>query len=207
MKKNVANGLFLALIAGFSIWLYTYDEAAKPGPLSSAHEFIADCETCHNPWQGVTDEICLQCHFFPEVAAFKPELRFHEAHENCLGCHTEHLGRAAEISRVDHTLFHPDLSCAGCHFDVHQGRFGEDCRACHNISSWEIKGVSHPPADEGNCNLCHRPPASHREPEFWSRILEGHQMVTDLDDPPSVEECRRCHTTHRWGHLIMDHDL
>lgn len=207
MRKNVINGLLIALIAGFSIWLYTYDEAAKPGLLSSAHELISDCETCHIPWQGVTDEMCLQCHSFPDIAAFKPELRFHEAHEHCLGCHTEHLGRAADISRVDHTLFHPDLSCTKCHFDVHQGMFGDDCRACHGITSWEIQGFSHPPADDRNCNHCHKAPASHREPEFWSRILKGHKIVTDREEPPPVEECWHCHTTKRWGHLIMDHDL
>ncbi len=196
-----------AAIIGFSAWLYSYDQAAKPGGLSSAHEFIHECETCHTPWQGVSDQMCRYCHFFDDPMDLKPEIRFHVAEKHCLQCHTEHLGRGGDIARVDHTLFHPDLLCTDCHFDPHQGNFGDDCRICHGITSWEVEGFSHPPADNRNCHHCHKAPASHHAPELWEQILKGHQIVIDPDEPPAVDECWQCHTTHRWGHLMMDHDL
>jgi hypothetical protein len=207
MKKAILNGTIFALIAGFSMWLYTSDNAAKPGPLSSAHEFIADCETCHIPWQGVTDEMCLQCHYFDNVAVFKPQLRFHEAEKHCLGCHIEHRGYAADIAKVDHTLFHPELSCTQCHFDAHDSKFGDDCRACHGISTWKIEGFRHPPRDRRNCHRCHEAPASHYEPVFWEQILKKHQIVLDRAEDVPVEECWSCHTTYKWGHMMMEHDL
>ncbi len=207
MKKKVITGLIFALIAGLSIWLYTEDKAAEPGPLSSAHEFISDCETCHTPWQGVSEQICQQCHYFTAPEALEPWLRFHEAHEHCLDCHTEHKGYGADISEVDHTIFNPDLSCTDCHYDAHDGKFGQDCRACHSIDTWEVQGYRHPPAEDRNCHRCHAAPASHHAQDFWDTIIEGHEMIVDREDPPDVEDCWRCHTTHRWGHLIMDHEL
>ena len=205
MKQKILGILVVAVIAGIAAWLWADEEAAKPGALSSAHQGIA-CETCHVPWRGVEDEMCMQCHFFGDPDALKPQIRFHEAEKHCLECHVEHRGYGVSISRVDHTLFHPDLSCTDCHYDAHDGRFGNDCRACHGIDTWDIEGYRHPPAGDRNCNRCHQAPAFHHEPDFWEEILEGHEIVTDRAEVP-VEDCWRCHTTHRWGHLMMDHDL
>ncbi len=206
MKQKILSILVVVVIAGLAAWLWADEEAAKPGALSSAHQGIADCETCHVPWRGVQEDMCLQCHFFDDPIALKPQIRFHEAEKHCLECHFEHRGYGASISRVDHTLFHPDLSCTDCHYDAHDGRFGDDCRACHGIDTWQIEGYRHPPAEDRNCYRCHEAPASHHEPDFWEQILEGHQIVTDREEAP-VEDCWRCHTTHRWGHMMMDHDL
>ena len=207
MKNIALKGIIAVLIVGVSIWLYAYDDASKPGALSSAHEFIGDCEVCHTPWQGAENDACLQCHIFHDPDALKPQIRFHEDGKHCLDCHTEHIGYGADISEVDHTLFHPDLSCTDCHFEVHDGKFGDDCRACHGIDTWEIEGFRHPPFEDRNCHRCHAAPASHHEDGFWDQIIEGHGILLDREDPPDVEECWRCHTTHRWGHLLMEHDL
>lgn len=207
MKKIVFDVIIIVLITGMAVWLWAYDKAAKPGALSSAHDFIADCETCHVPWRGVNEESCIKCHDFDSPEALEPWLRFHEAQEHCLDCHTEHRGYGADISKVDHTLFNPDLSCTDCHYDAHNGKFGEDCRACHRIDTWEIKGYRHPPAESKDCHRCHGPPASHHVEDFWDKIIEGHEMIMDREDLPDMEDCWRCHTTHRWGHLMMDPDL
>lgn len=207
MKKIVPNGIIIALIIIVAIGLSAHDDAAKPGALSSAHEFIADCETCHVPWQGVDEESCMQCHYFAEPEAFKPWLRFHESHEHCLDCHTEHRGYDADISKVDHTIFNMDLSCTECHYEAHDGKFGQECRSCHGIDTWRIEGYRHPPAENRDCHRCHAAPASHHVEGFWDAIIEGHEMTINREDAPDVEECWRCHTTHRWGHLMMDHDF
>ncbi|MCF8095172.1 MAG: hypothetical protein K9J79_07380 [Desulfobacteraceae bacterium] len=207
MRKLVLNGIIAALIAAGLIWLYMHEEAAKPGVLSSAHEFIVDCETCHVPYQGATNENCLECHYFETPAALEPWLRFHEVEKKCLECHTEHLGYGADISEVDHTLFNPDLLCTDCHYDAHEGKFGEDCRVCHDIDTWRIEGFRHPPAEEKNCHRCHQAPESHQEEDFWNEIIKEHEVIVDREAPPSVKECGRCHSIHRWGHLMMEHDL
>ena len=232
MRNILLNSLLFALIVGFSLWLYTYDEAAKPGELHSSHEFISDCETCHVPWRGVTDKMCRKCHHFAEIDpsdntkpsfekvanctqcnelvdpdSLKPQIRFHEAEKNCLQCHTEHNGHAADISDVDHTLFNPDLSCTRCHLDAHDGKLGKTCRSCHGISTWTVEGFVHPASNNRNCHRCHEAPRSHKKKLFWKEIQKEHQLSIDTEDPPSVEDCWRCHTIHRWDHMRMDHEL
>lgn len=208
MKKVMVNLIAAVIIIGFSAWLYSNDTAARPGSLSSVHEMITDCETCHIPWQGVSDEMCLQCHYFGDVRDLKPQVRFHEAEKHCLDCHTEHLGTDAVISRVDHTLFNGERSCTDCHFDPHAQKFGTDCRACHGLSTWRIMGFRHPPNTEPECARCHAAPASHHNDAFWELIQKGHrQSVYDEQDRPPVEECRQCHTVHKWGHMMMGHGL
>ena len=207
MKKLIVNCGITALIIGFSIWLYAFDQAAEPGALSSAHQFISDCKTCHVPWQGVTERMCLQCHYFEDVSVLKPQIRFHGARKHCLDCHNEHRGRGADISAVDHTIFNGELSCTQCHFEAHDNKFGDNCRACHGIRTWEIDGFRHPPREKRDCHRCHATPASHIETAFWDKILEGHSQGAYRVEKPMVKECWRCHTTHRWGHMMMGHDL
>lgn len=207
MKKKLTSIAIAAFIIGLSIWLYTYDQAAEPGVLSSAHQSIADCETCHIPWRGVSEQACLQCHYFGDATHLKPQIRFHAAEKNCLDCHSEHRGATADIARVDHTIFNGELSCTRCHFEAHNGKFGDNCRACHDISTWNVEGFRHPPAENKKCFRCHAAPASHYDSTFWEKIRKGHKQSVYGGDQVSVKECWRCHTTHRWGHLMMAHEL
>lgn len=207
MRANIVNIVVLALIIAFSIWLYGYDEAAMPNDLSSAHDAFGDCRTCHVPWKGVDNWSCLQCHPFDEVTALKPQIRFHEAGKHCLSCHTEHRGSRADISEMDHTLLNGALECTQCHVDPHGAKFGNDCRACHGITEWQVEGFRHPAAENRNCSRCHPVPESHLNDAFWEKIREGHQEQR-LEQPlPTPKECWRCHITHRWDHLRMTHDL
>lgn len=206
MKKKIVNIAGVILILGFSVWLWAHEPASQPGNLSSAHDHISDCNTCHIPWQGVTDQKCRQCHYFRNVDMLKPQIRFHEAQKHCIACHSEHKGYGADISGVDHQLFNEDLSCTECHFDPHEGKFGEDCRACHSIHSWNIQGFRHPPGEDRECFRCHSVPNSHQDPSFWDEILERHQTEMSRKERPPVKECWRCHITHKWGHLVMGND-
>ena len=193
-------------LAIFGGWLFSTDKAANPGPLSSAHQDAAECQDCHKPWKGVSDDMCLQCHEFEDASELKPDLRFHVAHRFCTKCHFEHLGPDASISRVDQTLFNGNLQCTQCHLDPHKGLFGSSCRECHRIKTWKVQGFRHPKDEERECYRCHRPPRSHLDKRFWTEILEGHnpgsaQQVSTV----KLKDCWRCHITHRWAHLRMEH--
>ena len=207
MKSRLFNIAIFALIIGVAAWLYTYEKAAMPGELSSAHEGFNDCRTCHTPWQGVENQTCLQCHFFDEVSMLKPQVRFHEAGKYCLSCHTEHRGAGAGIAKMDHTLLNGALECTRCHVEPHASKFGSDCRACHEITAWRIEGFRHPDQEKKNCHQCHQAPESHYHEAFWEEIRKGHVKRREEQPRPSPEECWRCHITHRWDHLRMVHDL
>ncbi len=94
------------------------------GPLSSNHAgFEDDCETCHTPFQAVSDEKCMVCHdkFGEElgVHTFDAHYVYRSADYTrafqrdqeipCFGCHSEHGGREAAITTVS------DVNCVSCH--------------------------------------------------------------------------------------------
>lgn len=206
LKRIVLYSLVAMALAIFGGWLFYNEEAANPDPLITSHEESADCQDCHRPWRGVSDDMCLQCHDFSDSSELKPYLRFHEAHKFCTKCHLEHRGVDASISIVDHTLFNPNLHCTQCHFDPHKGSFGLDCRECHRIKTWSVKGFRHPKDEDRECYRCHKPPRSHLDQRFWSKILEAHKLSTGKKlERLDVKECWRCHITHRWEHFRMEH--
>ncbi|MFO7964064.1 MAG: hypothetical protein R6U50_09110 [Desulfobacterales bacterium] len=195
--KHFKNIILLVLIIGFCTWLFVYDKAAEPGPLSRFHNAFNDCETCHTPWQKVSTRTCLKCHGF-EHGRLNPMIRFHTAEAHCLACHTEHRGYHADIKKMNHTVLNENLLCTACHYDPHAGLFGRECRQCHGISTWSITGYAHPPAENGLCHRCHRPPPSHFTPSFQQKMQ---QRITAGQ---SIKDCGTCHTTHLWGHLLIE---
>lgn len=198
---HIVMGLLLIL---FSAWLFTNEQAAQPGQLSPMHRETATCNDCHTPWRGVSDDMCLNCHEFASLSALRPEIRFHAAERNCLFCHKEHVP-IKQISRMDHTLLHPELGCEDCHFDPHQMLFGRNCRDCHGISEWAITGFHHPPEERGSCDKCHRAPRSHDYKEFRARIIAIHPKSPPAEVEREIRQCRLCHVTHEWQHLRMPH--
>lgn len=190
------------LLIVFSVWLFLNERAAQPGQLSFMHRENADCKDCHVPWRGVSDDMCLNCHEFYDPSSLKPVIRFHTAEKNCVLCHKVHAP-TKKSTRMDHSLLNQDLGCETCHLDPHDSLFGNDCRVCHGISSWEIDGFRHPSEERGNCNKCHRSPKAHLYSEFRSMILATHPSIKKEDFDVDLTDCWRCHVIHDWRHLKM----
>ena len=112
-----AIALFFCLLAAFSgadKTLYLH------APLSDAHARLeADCEACHEPWTGPTDEKCLVCHsrnltydthskkVLANPQKAKPIDRLLDA--DCVDCHREHQ----EVKTSGYTG--PENLCKRCH--------------------------------------------------------------------------------------------
>jgi len=202
LMKKTSHILGVLSVLALSVWLFLYDDAAEPGPLSSFHEDVQDCTACHKPWSGVSDQQCLECHDVLDKSVLKREIRFHEGGKNCLVCHKEHRMLGMTISKMDHTILNEQLMCTQCHFDRHDGLFGENCRECHGINSWEVEGYRHPAQERTDCSRCHRGPASHHDVRFWNLIVKDMEMET-----VSQNDCWRCHTIYHWRHLKMKHKI
>lgn len=81
--------------------------------LAMKHAYLEfECESCHKPWNGVTDKVCVKCH--EEIVHFV-NTDFSEMPEHpiknvtCLNCHSEHKGRVNNIKLVSDPL------CLECH--------------------------------------------------------------------------------------------
>ena len=202
IKKWIINiGLFI-LIGTLIFGFLAYEKAAQPGPLNSNHRNFEDCSLCHQPWKGVSSQKCKNCHFFPDYSKLRKEIRFHEAGEKCLVCHKEHGLYGQSITRMKHAILNAELRCTKCHFDQHEGLFGQECRQCHGIKSWKIKNYQHPSNESQKCNLCHKAPRYHYDDRYWQMMIEEMQKKTVKPD-----QCWQCHTIYHWSHLKMEHSL
>jgi hypothetical protein len=201
--KYALSMAFIALVVAFTVWLFLDKNAARPGPLIAPHRAVADCQDCHVPWKGVGDDLCLNCHGFGNVDDLRPELRFHQAERYCTVCHKEHRGMNGSISRMDHTILHPDLTCDRCHLDPHDALFGANCRECHELKTWRIAGYHHPPREDQNCSRCHAVPLSHQGKHFEELILKFHLEKTLEKTAVEPNQCWRCHVVHDWRHRLM----
>lgn len=128
------GGLAAAALGIFAAIDFRWRDARflSNGPVSSAHAtFEQDCAACHTPFGEVSVDACSTCHekYGDEIGVYSfashflyrsndfSRLATSEHETNCAACHTEHLGRDAEITRVD------DARCLTCHA---YGSFNED---------------------------------------------------------------------------------
>ena len=207
----------LGVVLGTALVTYalaiSLPEEMQPGELSSSHEDI-DCMRCHDAYDGVQDELCLDCH--QDVL----RMVWHDGaggSEDCTDCHYEHVDSdyitdlaqvpahpEREILLEDTHLFvrcsecHwaavPEPDCAACHEryigGTHQVCFTDDCQLCHEQSSWE---VDYDHDDEiAECADCHGDEPDHLYPGY-------------LEYDAS---CDACHQVDLWVMVPeFDHDL
>lgn len=147
------------------VWIFYGTSAAaamletvlNPGPVIRAHEDIEDeCASCHRPFDREAEDIlCLKCHEDVEQDRVT-ETGFHFRAPGVLGtscrsCHSEHLGRDADVVGLNPLLFdhsHTDYPLGGAHRVV-------DCGQCH------AAGKKHRDAPL-NCVGCHESDDPHR---------------------------------------------
>jgi hypothetical protein len=122
----------------------------EPGKVVAKHAKTEEqCGACHDRSNRMRQsELCLSCH--KDVAADLHERRgYHGAMPNagagqCAACHSEHLGRDADIVRLDRRQFdhrqtdfplegaHRVLGCDSCHKNAEPWRkAATGCAACH----------------------------------------------------------------------------
>ncbi|MCF8405767.1 MAG: cytochrome C [Bacteroidales bacterium] len=209
---------------------YDLKEAHKKLKCEDCHkkEFIADqelkekkktflglnteCLNCHKDYHQTTlSTNCIQCHDF---GAFKPASGFDHSRTNypllgkhtdvsCIKCHKKEQRNGNDFQVFKGIGYE---NCTNCHEDVHQNKFGQNCRSCHTESSFhEIKGMSnfdHTKTDfplEGrhkfiDCKACHK--GKYTDPINHSKCISCHkdyhkgQFVKEGKSP----DCSECHT-------------
>ena len=143
-----------------------------------------DCQDCHNEdsWQ---DDV-----FFDHDLTRFPLLGAH-SDEECDSCHESHVFRDAPTACVD------------CHLeeDPHEGRYDENCAACHNPVDWIEWQFDHNtqtdfPLDGAHvtaqCNDCHRQSLAALS-KLGGRCGDCHR-ADDIHDGEFGFDCARCHS-------------
>lgn len=174
------------------------------------------CLSCHHDeHRGQLKADCLSCH---TMSAWKPADKFdHDKtrfpltglHKttNCAKCHPRQKDNKFKNDDSFLTFSKRKFSrCSDCHSDVHRGRFGKNCRSCHNTGGWHkgaLAGFDHNKTDyplSGKhrqlvCSDCHTRGQPLRIARF-QRCTDCHRdyHLGRFAHRPQKGACEECHT-------------
>jgi len=187
------------------------ERLVSPGPLSEAHEGEATCNECHVSFdRGAQATLCVECH--EEVGRdIEAGTGFHGRAPEvdgaaCRACHSEHLGRDADILNFtaegfDHSFTdfaltggHAEVACADCHAaDTRYAEAPLDCATCHRDDDPHEGRLTKP------CESCHTTSA-------WDAEIRFDHATTsfDLRGGHAETDCMSCHKGQQWEGLAAD---
>lgn len=165
-------------------------------------ELNSSCDSCHlsdDVHDGALGARCDQCHteinwqdpvFFDHGLTGFPLLGEHSQNE-CEDCHSSQ--RFTDV----------EASCVSCHAedDSHEGRFAEDCDACHNPVAWDLWTFDHDIQTEFplqgahadvRCESCHR--GSLANMQMINGSCGSCHRSDDIHDGEFGPDCGRCHS-------------
>jgi hypothetical protein len=208
----------------------SFDHTLTDYRLAGAHRFLA-CADCHQagkrwaeapatcfgchaatePHKGNLGKQCETCHretTWHDVVAFdheKTRFPLHGKHAGvaCLSCHLGEIYK--ELS----------TACSDCHAiqDVHGGRFGSQCQACHSDTGWTPAKFDHAAHTrfpltgahgKAQCRDCHGGDVLAR---ISMACFDCH-AAQDVHKVQLGRSCGDCHSDVSWrSHIVFDHDL
>ena len=160
------------------------------------------CRDCHTEHAGRAKAI----------AAFDPTRFDHRRTDFMIsGAHTRASCR--DCHRPGAKFRAAPSSCAACHGrdDVHRGRLGKDCAACHTDRGWKpIRAFDHDRTgfplvgrhQAVTCMACH---AGQRW-EATPRMCVACHLSDDVHKGSLGPNCENCHVPRGWKAVTFDHD-
>ena len=161
----------------------------------------SECLSCHEDFhKAKMSPNCLNCHgfdTFKKAEGFdhnttKFQLAGKHKSVSCEKCHKPTVINGKVEKRFDGLLFN---NCTNCHKDVHEDKFGQECKKCHSEESFHIIKSS------GNFN--------HDKTDF--KLIGKHQALdckkchkTNLTDKIKSGHCFDCHTDYHQNEFIKD---
>ncbi|MCP5087293.1 MAG: cytochrome C [Rhodobacteraceae bacterium] len=178
-----------------------YEQLVTPGNLIEGHAKLEnECANCHKSFsKGAQRQLCLDCH--KDVAADLESTKgFHGrspevGNLGCNHCHTDHIGRKADILLLDQETFdhrfsdftlrgsHGNAPCSGCHASKEKHRTApSQCIDCHENNDRHLGQLGRECAD------CH-------QETVWAEVAEFDHTTTDfkLVGAHQKVRCQSCH--------------
>ena len=171
------------------------------------------CITCHVDYhQKTLSTDCASCH---GTDAFKPAPGFkHQTTKfpligkhsdvTCIKCHQKEKKDGRDFQRFSGIEF---KNCTACHKDVHENKFGNDCRKCHSEESFHqiagVKTFDHSKTDypligkhqSVDCKKCHKGPSYTTHMKF-ARCADCHTDYHkgQFSKNAAAADCKDCHS-------------
>ncbi len=208
MAAPLSRALLLVLLAlplAPAARAASIEKLIMPGPVSNAHAKIeSECSSCHDRTNRERQTAqCLECH--EDIAAdIRSGTRYHgrmqqAATGQCRGCHTEHLGREADINKLSPAGFNHDLTS----FPLKEAHVALSCGACHRAATTFRKTPS-------SCADCHNKDDAHRGAlgsecaschgaKSWRETTFNHDSTAfSLTNKHRDVSCAACHAGQKY---------
>jgi hypothetical protein len=152
----------------------TLETMLMPGELVKGHaKFETECKNCHEPFSKHTQsQRCIDCHDHENIAIdVREDSGFHgrisaDKQLDCKRCHSDHLGRNADIIHLDEQNFAHDRT----DFPLKGGHAAARCASCH------LSGKKYHAAAT-KCATCHKEKNPHKE-ELGTSCADCHNETS-----------------------------
>ncbi len=193
----------------------------------SGHTYLGletDCTSCHEDYHRNTlTSNCISCHNqdnfrsspgFSHALTKFPLVGRHVS-VDCIKCHPVEIQNGQKFQKFAGITF---SNCVNCHVDVHENKFGNNCRSCHNEFSFhnvkDIASFNHDITDFpltgkhklSDCKECHiagyTKPLSHNLcSDCHSDYHEGEFQQKEISP-----DCKECHNTNGFSPSLYSID-
>jgi hypothetical protein len=187
----------------------TFPRSAVPG---------AACVKCHSDHNGADFQMV---HWNPTPNGFDHSktgyvLDGKHIGVSCRSCHkAQHIAiRQRSMlpgKDLNRTWMGLSPSCATCHEDPHEGRFGTECAQCHSTTDWSAARVNKETFDHSKtpfpltgehrytlCRSCHTPGADGQPRYAGIPFANCSDCHSDPHKGEFKQGCDSCHTTSTW---------
>lgn len=163
-----------------------------------------NCKNCHEDIHlGTLGKDCKNCH---TEEKFKPAIKFSHDKTNfrldgmhkgvaCIECHKKESVNSKTFQHFTGIKFN---SCSNCHYDIHKGKLGNDCKSCHNTESFKKVNIKRG--------------FDHSKTNF--ELIGKHKKVpcencheNSLSSKPKFQYCFNCHEDYHKGEFIKDGNI
>ncbi len=163
-------------------------EFVEPGKLSKYHSNLEkNCAECHASYKGVQRIQCITCHAAQTEILKKQNTSFHSSITSCTGCHFEHQGKDASITKMDHTHLALVATEMLLMNQSKNKNVKNDVTSILQTSRKSYHGTDVALEKTLNCLSCHANQDRHRS-------LLG-------------SDCSSCHATDKWSIASFRHPL
>jgi predicted CXXCH cytochrome family protein len=134
-----------------------------------------ECLTCHQAHssdsRGLLNagggRLCFTCHSSEAEMFKKAHNNYSVAESDCVTCHSPHGSDAKKLLFGNEHYPFRERQCGVCHKADNSGKLEavstDVCFSCHDKKDFSDVKFTHPPAQEGQCLICHRPHCSSEE--------------------------------------------
>lgn len=214
-KRDVAQPMVVIM----AVILFGLAACARPQPENEKTLASGRTRSPH----GATTVACERCHHAAGWSPLRADMQFDHTRETAFELTGKHAQLDCGSCHLTLRFDEPRVAagdCATCHVDVHTGRLGVNCDACHDTDSFAASGRRDAHATTSfpltgrhrqiSCEACHGAAGDQRFGPLPTECVSCHaaQYRAALPDHAGAgfpTDCAACHGSFSWSGARFEH--